>query len=110
MVTWSLENAIDTADSMKSRGYGFPGRTAFSIYRFTDRDKAALLWLFACGFFVLSGSLTGGMKWRYYPTVTGTLTGVLPIGFQLAYLALCMTPMILNRWEDRKWKSLESKI
>ena len=39
MVTWSLENAIETADSMRSRGYGLPGRTAFSIYRFDDRDK-----------------------------------------------------------------------
>ena len=28
MVTWALENAIETADSMKSRGYGLPGRTA----------------------------------------------------------------------------------
>ena len=31
MVTWALENAIETADSMKSRGYGLRGRTAFSI-------------------------------------------------------------------------------
>ena len=45
LVTWSLENAIETADSMRSRGYGLPGRTAFSIYRFDDRDKAALAWL-----------------------------------------------------------------
>ena len=42
MVTWSLENAIETADSMRSRGYGLPGRTAFSIYRFDDRDKNVL--------------------------------------------------------------------
>ena len=33
MITWSLENAIESADSMKSRGYGLKGRTAFSIYR-----------------------------------------------------------------------------
>ena len=31
MVTWALENSIETADSMKSRGYGLKGRTAFSI-------------------------------------------------------------------------------
>ena len=29
MVTWCLENAIETADSMKSRGCGLPGRSAF---------------------------------------------------------------------------------
>ena len=39
LVTWALENAIETADSMKSRGYGLKGRTAFSIYRFNRRDK-----------------------------------------------------------------------
>ena len=47
MVTWSLENAIETADSMKSRGYGLPGRTAFSIYSFDGRDGKALAWLIA---------------------------------------------------------------
>ncbi|MEE1328892.1 MAG: energy-coupling factor transporter transmembrane component T, partial [Oscillospiraceae bacterium] len=57
MVTWALENAIETADSMKSRGYGLKGRTAFSIYRFDDRDKMALLYLGFCGFYLLSGMI-----------------------------------------------------
>lgn len=39
MVTWMMENAIETADSMKSRGYGLHGRTAFSIYSF-DKEMA----------------------------------------------------------------------
>ena len=69
MVTWSLENAIETADSMRSRGYGLPGRTAFSIYRFDDRDKAALAWLIFCGAYLLSGWMAGGTYFRYYPTV-----------------------------------------
>lgn len=38
LVTWALENAVETADSMKSRGYGLKGRSAYSIYRFTRRD------------------------------------------------------------------------
>lgn len=107
MLTWSLENAIETADSMKSRGYGLPGRTAFSIYRFDDRDKAVLLWLCACGFFVCAGGVTGGLHWQYYPMMTGTLSGAFAVSFQLAYLALCMTPMMLNGLEDRKWKHLQ---
>ncbi len=48
MITWSLENAIETADSMRSRGYGLPGRSAFSIYRMDSRDKLALMWLSFC--------------------------------------------------------------
>ena len=59
MVTWSLESAIETADSMKSRGYGLPGRTAFSIYRFDSRDQSALSWLLYCGFFLCCGAAAG---------------------------------------------------
>ena len=107
MVTWSLENAIETADSMKSRGYGLPGRTAFSIYRFDDRDKTALIWLCFCGFYIFAGWMAGGLSWQYYPIIKGTLTGVFPISFQLVYLALSLTPVILNGMEDRKWKHLQ---
>lgn len=110
MVTWALENAIETADSMKSRGYGLPGRTAFSIYRFDDRDKATLAWLLFCGIYIISGWLSGGLYWRYFPTVKYTAPAPFPVSFLLAYLALCLTPVILNGMEDRKWKHLRSGI
>lgn len=106
MVTWSLENAIETADSMKSRGYGLPGRTAFSIYRFDDRDKTAFIWLCFCGFYIFSGWMVGGLQWQYYPLIKGTLTGAFPISFQLVYLALCLTPVILNVQAERQWKMI----
>ena len=60
LLTWCLENALETADSMKSRGYGLPGRTAFSIYRLDDRDQAALWWLGALGGYILSMWGAGG--------------------------------------------------
>lgn len=110
MATWSLENAIETADSMKSRGYGLPGRTAFSIYRFDERDRLMLLWLVFCGGYILCGWAVGGLQWRYYPTVKGVLTGAYPISFQFVYLALCLTPVIINGLEDQKWKRLRSEI
>ena len=110
MVTWSLENAIETADSMKSRGYGLPGRTAFSIYRWDERDRMAVIWLCFCGGYVFCGWLAGGLDWQYYPRMQGALTGRFSVSFQLVYLALCMTPVILNRWEDRKWKHLQYEI
>ena len=110
MVTWALENAIETADSMKSRGYGLPGRTAFSIYRFDGRDKAALLWLGFCGAYLLSGWAAGGFYWRYYPTLRGAAATALSVSFQLVYLLLCLTPVILDRWEEKTWKNIRSKI
>ena len=110
LVTWSLENAIETADSMKSRGYGLPGRTAFSIYRFDSRDKAVLIWLLFCGFYIGAGALAGGFAWQFYPFVKGVVLTPLTLSFQAVYLALCLTPVILNGKEDRKWKHLKSEI
>ena len=107
MVTWALENAIETADSMKSRGYGLPGRTAFSIYRFDSRDKAALAWLLFCGFFILCGWMAGGLSYRYYPTMKGAAFTPMTISFQLVYLALCLTPVLVDRWADWSWRKLE---
>ena len=107
MVTWALENAIETADSMKSRGYGLPGRTAFSIYRFDRRDKAALAWLLFCGFFILCGWMAGGLSYRYYPTMKGAAFTPMTISFQLVYLALCLTPVLVDRWADWSWRKLE---
>ena len=109
MVTWSLENGIDTADSMKSRGYGLPGRTAFSIFRFDKRDKQALVLLLALGAAVLAGAALDGLTWRYFPSVKWS-TAPLSLAVLAAYGALCAFPIILNRKEARKWKALRSNI
>ena len=108
MVTWSLENAIETADSMRARGYGLPGRTSFSIYRFDSRDSSALAWLVFCGAYLLSGWIAGGTAFRYYPTIKAAPWTPLTISFQLVYLALVLTPVILDRKEDRQWNSSRS--
>lgn len=108
LVTWALEHAVDTADSMKSRGYGLPGRTAFSLYRFDGRDRAALAWLGCAGAFLLWGGVSGGLTWRYYPVFAGAAATPLTAALHLCHLALCLTPVILNWKEDRTWKRFTS--
>ena len=110
MITWALENAIETADSMKSRGYGLKGRTAFSIYRFDERDKYTLTWFSFCGLFLLSGSLLSAFGFRYFPNVRYAALDMTTIPFYLVYFALCITPVVLNLKEERKWKTLVSKM
>lgn len=110
MVTWALENAIETADSMKSRGYGLHGRTAFSIYRFDKRDRAALVFLLFCGTHIVAGALLGGVHWRYFPTMRGAAAGAYPLSIFFFYFALCIAPVVINLMEDRKWTVLRSGV
>ena len=108
LVTWALENAIETADSMKGRGYGLPGRTAFTIFRFDSRDLFALIYIIVCAAIVISGTAVGAYHFRYFPTVKGNWTGATLAVFA-AYLALGALPMIVSIKEDFVWKSIESK-
>jgi len=109
LITWMIGALALLSDSMGSRGSSLRGRTAFSIYRFDDRDKTVLCWLVFCGVYIVCGWVTGGLDWRYYPTIKGAPMLPIALSFQLVYLALCFTPVILNRLEDRKWKHLRSE-
>ena len=88
--------------------HGLPGRTAFSLYRFSRRDRLLLLWLSLCGAYVAAGWALGGVKWRYYPTARGVLTPY-SASVLLAYFLLCLTPVLLQRKEARTWSSIASK-
>ena len=99
MTTWSLENAIETADSMKSRGYGIPGRTAFSIFTFDKRDKKALVCILLLGIYTFAGNLMGGMYFRFFPSLKTAELSLFGISVFVAYLLLCISPIIIELWE-----------
>jgi len=106
MVTWSLENAIETADSMKSRGYGLPGRTAFSIFRFSKRDGWAIAYLLTCAVAVIFGAVIEVFRFRYFPTIrhiSGDWHDFWTAALFAAHLALCAFPIIVNLKEDLIW-------
>lgn len=109
-VTWALEDAIQTADSMKSRGYGLKNRTAFSIYRFDERDKMMLLWIGFCGVYLMAGSMANAFAFRFFPSIRYVGITPLNLSFYLVYLLLLFTPTILNRMEKQKWRAIHSKM
>lgn len=108
MLSWSMENAIETADSMKSRGFGLKGRTAYSIYKFDRRDLIVLIMVSLLGVSVSVSAIMGVIDFNYYPSIKGNLADVLsPVTFFL-YGILMLIPTILNAGEGIKWKRLRS--
>lgn len=96
LTTWALENGVITADSMRARGYGLPGRGRFQIYRFDSRDKWMLTILSALIFAVLFGFIKGENSIRYFPFLS--LPPFSPFSFFLfiCYFLLCSYPMLFN--------------
>jgi energy-coupling factor transport system permease protein len=107
MVTWTLENAIETADSMRGRGYGLPGRTAYSIYRFDERDRYVLLWLAFCGVTIIGAWIAKGFYWRWYPSVKFAPFYPLVVCFHFVYFALCFTPLAMDVYADHHWNQIQ---
>ena len=109
-ISWAMEQSIVSADSMKSRGFGWIGRTAYSIYTFEKRDAKVLL---SFAVFILAAVLpciVNWTEWTYYPQFTGILFGPIQVMGYLCYSAALLMPLIIDLMEDRKWNSLRSAI
>ncbi|MGL6292394.1 energy-coupling factor transporter transmembrane component T, partial [Eubacterium aggregans] len=107
MVTWALENAIDTADSMKARGYGLKGRTSFSIFRFDSRDRLVGGIMLAL-FIIVSAGIFGGLAYASYnPIIKYSAFTPLSISCYALYLVFCLMPVIVDLAEAIKWKKMK---
>lgn len=110
MTTWALENSVETADSMKSRGYGLRGRTNYAIYRFDSRDRNLLGVILLLGGIVIGGILTEKVRFLYFPMIIMHEKTLGSVAVFLCYGILCVLPVMINLLEDIKWQYLRSKI
>ncbi|MGI5963309.1 MAG: energy-coupling factor transporter transmembrane protein EcfT [Lawsonibacter sp.] len=109
LIFWSLEAALTTADSMESRGYGLPGRTAYTNYRLEHRDRNALGWLALLGGYLFLMALHGNLAWRYYPSLRWAPLDLWTVSALADWAVLCALPLYLNWKEDRAWTCFDSK-
>ncbi len=107
VITWSLERAVQTADSMKGRGYGLPGRTNFSVFRLEPRDKIFGIFLAAAGICLGICWRFHAFSWQYFPVLAGNTGGMLFGTGIFCYSALCAAPVAACKWEERRWKALQ---
>ncbi len=129
LVSWSFENAIETADSMKARGYGLKGRTYYSRFQWHTGDTLALILLVLFDALIIFGLVSNSAYCIYNPYVIinqpseiGTtyiinelnLTinpfSFLSIVSLIAFTLLCFLPLTIDLKEDIKWHRLQSKI
>jgi energy-coupling factor transport system permease protein len=104
MVTWSIENAIETSDSMKSRGFGVSKRTAFSIYSFTRRDKRVIFLILTLAIYVIVGSMLDVFDFACFPYVKMARISPYAVSVYLAETLLLLLPIIIEVMEHRRWK------
>lgn len=107
LMTWMLENSVETANSMKSRGFGTNQRTAFSNLKLTKRDVFLLICEFASGIYIIIGYLIGGLKCSYYPKISIAQPSMFSLSIFFVYIMLCLIPIFVELWGCYKWKFLK---
>lgn len=110
MISWSFENAMESAASMQARGYGLKGRTQFSLFHFTKRDGVLLGADVILLALVLAGTVTGDTAFVYYPRMTVWDPTPLAVLSYTAFGILSFLPFLIEVKEKLVWKYYRSKI
>lgn len=96
IISGTLEDFMESSVSMKSRGYTLKGRTAFSIYRFDNRDRIVVV------FFALSLSVIYlafqlcETTILYNPQIIWKHITPMSILFYLTYAIFMLMPLMLQ--------------
>ena len=104
LLTWSMENAVQTADSMKARGYGVRRRTTFHLFVFDSRDAAVLGLILALAGICVLGRVFGHGTMEFYPRMDAVFTGVSGAVLYIAFAVLALFPSILEMKEKLTWR------
>lgn len=96
VINRSLEESVETADSMKSRGYGLKKRTLFSIFKFDGRDGVVLAYVLICSIYIIYSYITDAIAWQYFPYMSGEILTVRAISVYVIYGGLMIMPAVIN--------------
>ena len=110
LISWSLEAAIETSDSMEARGYGLHGRTSFHLFKMTPTDKALLTGISISGLIAASGCILGKTSIYYYPKVVLGQWDVLTVITLAAYVLMLAVPLITDIFGEIKWQQYRLEI
>ena len=102
VIIWSLENFVDSGLSMKSRGFTLKGRTAYSLYRFDNRDRSVVITMFSCPIVVAMAIMLDQTKMLINPQILMYPITVISYLFYAVYIFYCLLPMLLEIYANFK--------
>ena len=110
VITWTMENFVESSISMKSRGYSLKGRTAFSIYRFDNRDRSFMLMMFVCVTLTAAGMMLDQTHIYYDPEIVMNRVTPLSYVFYAAYAVMLLLPAGLQTAGELKFRRLRKSV
>lgn len=110
LITWMISALALESDSMRSRGSLLRGRTAFSIYRFDNRDRAFVIALFSGITLTAMGAILGATTMFYNPRIIWKPLENVSTVTAVGYAALCLLPMGLEFWTEYRFHRARREV
>ena len=105
LLTWSMENAVQTADSMKARGFGQRRRTTYHLFRFDSRDARCLGLIAALLAAAILFRAFGFGYVEFYPRIRSLVEGAGNLWQGGILILLYFLPVLLEKKEALRWRS-----
>lgn len=106
VLSWSLEESMITAKSMKARGYGIAKRTSYLSFDLNRVDYVFILIMIVAGGLCVYGLIIGVGRINIYPHLDFELNRS-PIDiFYIAFLAMLVPKIVLEIRERLYWVKL----
>ena len=110
LITWTMEDFVESSNSMKSRGYSLRGRTAFSIYRFDNRDRSLIIVFFWCLTVIGMGVLLNQTTMYFDPMLIMNPITRLSYVFYVSYALFLLLPLGLQIVGEYRFDKLRTSI
>lgn len=102
VVSWSLEESMVIAKSMKARGYGITNRTNYLSFKFKSIDFYILIIIISCFIISINGIFYGYGRIEIYPQLHFSYENVFSI-FYLSFLILLLPIIYIEIKERLLW-------
>lgn len=99
LISWSLENSIDTSISMENRGYGTGKRTSFHLFRWNKQDGILLIFSITLVVSVIVGIKMNVFFVSYFPKIQFAIGGKEQRWIMGCFLTYILLPGILELFE-----------
>lgn len=104
LLTLSLEDGIQTADSMAARGYGIQMRTKYEPYSFTYVDWMILSFFIVINFFIIFGWWLGDGVLSLLPILESIMLEGREWLFLIIYILFLSFPLVMEIKEELQWR------
>lgn len=100
LMSWGMEDSLETADAMRARGWGAATRrTTYQRYRFRKTDAFACAFIAVLTVAAAASAVAACGEFKFYPRIDG----LAPWFSYIPYVLLVALPTILEVKERRTW-------